>query len=233
MKAVVLAAGYGTRLGGLTKDVPKPLLEVGGKAIIEHILDNLARSGCREVAVNLHYRGHQIRARLGDGARYGVRLVYSEEPELLGTAGGARQMAELLGARAEPVLVHYGDIVTDADLAALWRAHAAAPRARATVGLHRRAGSNSLVELDADSWIVRLVERGPRHEHEHFVHSGVSVVEVSLLRDAPEGPCDLPRDVFVPAVAAGQRLKGWELGGRRVAVDSEERLGLAREMWAP
>ena len=98
MKAMVLAAGRGERMGGLTDDVPKPLLEAGGRPLIEHQIRRLAAAGFRQVVVNLAWLGHMIEARLGDGSRFGVRIEYSREPEgALDTGGGIRNALPLLG----------------------------------------------------------------------------------------------------------------------------------------
>ena len=98
MKAMILAAGRGERMGALTDGVPKPLLEVGGRPLIEHQILRLATAGYRDIVVNLAWLGEQIAARLGDGSGLGVRIRYSREPEgALDTGGGIRQALSLLG----------------------------------------------------------------------------------------------------------------------------------------
>jgi len=98
MKAMILAAGRGERMGALTDRVPKPLLEAGGRTLIEHQILQLAGAGFRDLVVNLAWLGDLIAARLGDGSRYGVRIRYSREPEgALDTGGGIRNALPLLG----------------------------------------------------------------------------------------------------------------------------------------
>ncbi len=110
--AMVLAAGRGERMRPLSDDTPKPLLEVGGRALIEHHLDRLGRAGFGAVTINLSWLGAEIRERLGDGHRYGVTIRYVDEgPEPLGTAGGIVNALALLG--TEPFLVVNGDVWTD------------------------------------------------------------------------------------------------------------------------
>jgi mannose-1-phosphate guanylyltransferase len=92
MKAMVLSAGYGTRLGDLTREIPKPMLDVNGHPILTYILANLKKHGFTEVAINLHFRPELIREYFGDGKNIGLRLTYSYEPELLGTAGGVKNV---------------------------------------------------------------------------------------------------------------------------------------------
>jgi N-acetyl-alpha-D-muramate 1-phosphate uridylyltransferase len=112
VSAMILAAGRGERMRPLTDRVPKPLLEVRGKPLIEYHLERLARAGISTVVVNLAWLGSMIRDRLGDGSRYGVRIAYSEEsPHALETAGGIFRALPLLG--AEPFLVVNGDVFTD------------------------------------------------------------------------------------------------------------------------
>lgn len=112
MRAMILAAGRGARLRPLTDHTPKPLLEAGGKPLIEHHLDNLANAGFREVVINTGHLGEQLPAALGDGERWGLRIRYSHErPEPLETGGGIYQALPLLG--ASPFAVISGDIWCD------------------------------------------------------------------------------------------------------------------------
>lgn len=115
---MILAAGRGERMGELTARQPKPLLEVAGKALIEHTIAGLYAGGVRELVINLAYRGQQIRDRLGDGADYGVSIAYSQEPEgALDTGGGIAAALDLLG--TEPFIVVNSDVMTDFDFASL------------------------------------------------------------------------------------------------------------------
>lgn len=111
MRAMILSAGRGERMGELTRDVPKPLLRVGDRYLIEHSLDALVKVGIKEVVINICYRGEQIKQALGNGERYGINLYYSSETEALETGGGIFQALPLLG--PEPFIVTSCDIVTD------------------------------------------------------------------------------------------------------------------------
>ena len=118
MKAMILAAGRGERLRPLTDTVPKPLLEVRGKPLITWHLEALARAGVHNVVINLSWLGEQIRATLGDGSRWGMRIAYSDEgPVALETGGGIHHALPLLG--SAPFLLVNGDVYTDYDLARL------------------------------------------------------------------------------------------------------------------
>jgi mannose-1-phosphate guanylyltransferase len=118
---MLLAAGLGTRLRPLTYELPKPMVPILGRPVMEHILRLLARHGFDEVVANLHYFPDLIRNRFGDGSDYGMRLAYSYEPELMGTAGGVRNVRDHFG--GQTFLIISGDALTDVDLTKLWEAH--------------------------------------------------------------------------------------------------------------
>lgn len=117
MKAMILAAGLGTRMRPLTDRCPKPLLKVGGKALIAHHLERLAAAGIDEVVINVSYRAEQIIAALGQGDAFGLRIHWSEEQSPLETGGGIRQALPLLG--SAPFVLINGDVWSDLDLSRL------------------------------------------------------------------------------------------------------------------
>jgi MurNAc alpha-1-phosphate uridylyltransferase len=110
MRAMILAAGRGERMGQLTQDTPKPLLKVAGHYLIEYSLYALQKAGIHEIVINVCYRADQIKHALGNGERYGVNIHYSEEETALETGGGIMQALPLLG--SEPFLVLSSDIIT-------------------------------------------------------------------------------------------------------------------------
>ena len=230
MKAMVLCAGYGTRLGDLTRQIPKPMLPVGEEPLLGHILKNLAAHGFLDIAVNLHFLPDMIRSHFGDGTAWGCRLTYVEERELLGTAGGVQNMADFLRGD-EPFLVHYGDVLTNQDLAGLLRFHRQR-KGIATLLVHSRPGSNSALSVADDGRIVQFIERPTEAERRAaaapWVFSGVTICESALFDLIPaHGNCDLPRHVFAPSVEKAP-LFAYPLSGARWAIDSPERLEQAR-----
>lgn len=110
---MILAAGYGKRLRPLTETVPKPMLTLCGKRLIEWNLEMIARGGFRRVIINLHYLGSQIRDFVGDGGRWGLSVDYSEEPKLLDTGGGIKQVESWM--HGEQLLVVNSDIILGPD----------------------------------------------------------------------------------------------------------------------
>jgi mannose-1-phosphate guanylyltransferase/mannose-1-phosphate guanylyltransferase/phosphomannomutase len=116
-----MAAGLGTRLRPLTYEVPKPMVPVANRPIMEHVLRLAARHGFREIIANLHWFADTISDRFGDGSELGVELAYRHEEELLGTAGGVRNVRDFFG--GESFLVLAADPLTDVDLSQLAAAH--------------------------------------------------------------------------------------------------------------
>lgn len=116
MRAMILAAGLGKRMRPLTEHVPKPLLQVEGKYLIEHHLQRLADAGIQDVVINTHWLAQQIPAALGNGEKWGLRIHYSHEHDLLETAGGIVQALPILCADDDSFLLINGDIYSDFDL---------------------------------------------------------------------------------------------------------------------
>jgi NDP-sugar pyrophosphorylase family protein len=231
LKAVVLCAGMGTRLGALTAHLPKPMLRIGGEPLLAHTLRYLARHEIDWVAVNLHFMPDVIPAYFGDGARFGVHIHYAREERLLGTAGTVRALAGVL-VDANEVLVLYGDLLIDQNLYELARVHRDT-HADATLLVHRNPGSNSLVRMEEGGRITAFVERPDEEERRKnphsWVNSGVALLGPGAREAIPEKvPADLPRDVYVPSLSR-LRLFGAPLTGFRCAIDSPERLARAEE----
>jgi NDP-sugar pyrophosphorylase family protein len=137
MRAMILAAGYGTRLWPLTIDRAKPAIPFMGRPLVGYVAEYLARHGFRDVVVNLHHQSESVRAALGDGERFGVRLHYVEEPVILGTSGALDNARGLL--EGDTFVVVNGKIATDIDLSAALETHRRT-RALATLVLRPNAG---------------------------------------------------------------------------------------------
>lgn len=117
VKAMILAAGQGKRMRPLTDHVPKPLLQVAGKALIEYHIEALVKAGITEIVINTAYLGEKIHDFLGDGSTYGASIRYSDEGEPLETLGGINKALALLG--EEPFMVVNGDVYAEVDFKAL------------------------------------------------------------------------------------------------------------------
>jgi NDP-sugar pyrophosphorylase family protein len=233
MKAIILCAGYGTRLGDLTKDTPKPMLSVNSKPLLEYIIDNCRIYGYTDIAINLYYKGDVIRSYFGDGTQFGVRIEYFSETELLGTAGSVRAMRSFID-NEEPFLVHYGDIITDQDFNAMLQFHTSKPDAIATLLVHTRKKSNSIIVTDNNNRIIQFIERPPEELRckytSDIVNSGIALFSPEIFRYIDTTAKDLPRDVY-SLIADKAALYAFHLNSFRVAVDSVERLQIA-DQWA-
>jgi MurNAc alpha-1-phosphate uridylyltransferase len=119
MKAMILAAGLGTRLRPLTLSTPKPLVPVNGKALIVYHIEKLAKAGVHDIIINHAWLGEQIEAALGDGSQWGVTITYSAEGEPLETGGGIFRVLDMLSENDQPFIVINGDILTNFDYSLL------------------------------------------------------------------------------------------------------------------
>jgi len=229
VKAVILAAGLGTRLRPLTYRCPKPMLPIAGRPLLEHVVRLLVRHGFDELVINLHHLPGRIRDYFGDGTAWDARIAYSFEPELLGTAGAVRQVAALFD---EPFLVYYGDNLTNFDLTDLWEAHHREGE-EASIGLlwMDEPTTRGIVGLDARNRVDRLVEK-PRPGQvvpDYLVNAGIYILEPAVLAwIAADRTCDFARDVFPRMLAAGRPLYGHRMRGQLLSTDTLERYEHAR-----
>jgi NDP-sugar pyrophosphorylase family protein len=141
MQAVILAGGLGTRLGDITKAVPKPMVPIAGKPYLEHQIRLLAEQGIRDVVLLVGYLGRQIEDHFGDGAAWKVRIRYSREQTPLGTGGALREAGPLL---ADAFLLIYGDSYLPIDYAAVLRTLQASDARGAVVAYDNRLGDTSV-----------------------------------------------------------------------------------------
>lgn len=204
LTAIVMAGGFGTRLGPLTAATPKPLLPVGGRPLIETILEKLRDGGVSKVKVCTHYLGELIAAHLGDGSQLGVELECIQEETPLGTAGALR----LLPMGNDPILVINGDILTNFDVTALVAFHRE-HRAALTVGLREYFNDvpYGVAELGSSADVTRVIEK-PRVRS--LVLAGIYLVEPEAIRCLPRqaASLDMPQ-VVNELISAGKSVAGF------------------------
>ncbi|MBF0625982.1 MAG: nucleotidyltransferase family protein [Magnetococcales bacterium] len=224
MKAMILAAGRGTRLKELGRHTPKPLITVGDRAVIEHTLAALADQGFREIVINAHHLAERLMERVGDGSRWGVRVTWSAEDVLMNTGGGIRQALPLLG--HDPFLTVNGDILWETALTSLTAVFAPGVM-DGLLGLvpNPPDGLGDFL-LAADGRLTRASPGLPGA----LTYSGIQVLRPGALSPYPVSPFPLNR--FHDDVIAAGRLHGRLLPGRWADMGTPERLERARRDWA-
>jgi len=212
-KAMVLAAGRGTRLRRLTEQTPKCMIPLGGKPLLEYTITWLRRHGVMEVMINLHHLPAAVTEYFGDGSRWDLRITYSHESEPLGTAGGVKNVAPFFDG---PFFVWYGDNLSTCRLDRLWEFHRRMG-GLATIALYHREDPwhSGIVGLDDQHRITRFLEKPKREEvFSHWISAGIFVLQPGVLDAIPGGrPVDFGRDIFPALLARGQPLYGYRMSG--------------------
>jgi len=207
VKAMILAAGLGTRMRPLSRLRAKPALPVLGRPLIQWTLQALARHGIREVVVNLHHLPDSVRDAVGDGRRMGLQVSYSRESRILGTGGGPRRVRRFFG--DEPALLVNGDVLFDFDLTRLVRAHCKA-RASVTLALKPQPtrGGYSRVVMARGGRVTSLPGSRRRPRGRPYLFTGVQVVNPICLEGLPPGRSDSVRDLYARLVDEGDGVRG-------------------------
>jgi NDP-sugar pyrophosphorylase family protein len=220
MKAVLLAAGAGERLGELSKELPKPMIRMDGKPILEHNVEMCRTHGVRELFINLHHLPEAITSYFGDGARWGVSISYAYEPVLLGTAGAVKNFATHLA--GEPFFVVYGDNRSRCDLSALWRSHGErAADMSIAVFATESVGAGGVVEMEDDGRIRGFVEQRVRQDGgPGLVNAGIYVLESKMVDLVGAGFSDFGHDVIPALIRNGRRVFGVLIDHEVRAVDT-------------
>jgi NDP-sugar pyrophosphorylase family protein len=189
----ILAGGFGTRLGDLTRDIPKPMIPIAGRPYLERVIDSFARCGLRDIVLLTGYRAEAVEAHFGDGAAFGVCIQYSRETEPLGTGGAIREARALLGER---FVMTYGDVLRYFDYDRFVRAH----EEPCVAAYPRRTTGNIEVK---DGLVIRFDKKAPELP---YVDAGFSIMPSSVIDLLPrEGACSFEEMIF-PVLAAERRL---------------------------
>jgi NDP-sugar pyrophosphorylase family protein len=205
MRAIILSAGYGTRLWPLTEDRTKPAIPILGKPLVGYVAEYIAAYGFNDIVVNLHHRPESVRAALGDGSNFGVKLRYVEEPVILGTSGALDNTREFF--QDETFLSINGKIITDIDLHAALETHRKM-KAIATLVLleNTRRERFSAVEVEQG----RITGFGGMPDPNTggptpLMFTGIQLLEPRILDYIPRGVFSHSvTDVYLPAIAKGE-----------------------------
>jgi histidinol-phosphate phosphatase family protein len=207
-QVVIVAGGMGTRLKARLGDLPKPMIPIGGKPLLEHQVELAKRHGFDDVIIFACYRAELIEKHFGDGSKWGLRVRTIVEKEPLGTAGAVLAGFDLL---AEEFVVLYGDTMVNVDLERIRKAHAQS-QADATLLLHpnNHPLDSDLVEADAQNWITAFHNR-PHPADKWFrnlVNAGLYVINKRALQAWAQAvkPMDFGRDLFPAMLARGAKL---------------------------
>jgi N-acetyl-alpha-D-muramate 1-phosphate uridylyltransferase len=229
VKAMILAAGRGERMRPLTDRVPKPLLPTGGRPLIAHLIERLARAGYCDLVVNVSHLAGQIERELGDGSRHGVRIAYSREEQALETGGGIAYALPLLG--QAPFVVVNSDIYCDFDFTRL--ASAAARLEPGAAGAHLVLVDNP-PHHPAGDFCLDDGKVSADGSHPRLTFSGIGVYEPALFTGVARGAksqlAALLRPVMAQGRVSGEHHRGvWmDIGTPQRLADLEQLLALQK-----
>jgi NDP-sugar pyrophosphorylase family protein len=230
MKAVILAGGKGVRLRPLTYTIPKPLLPVGEKPILEEIIERRKSFGVREFVIAVGYRAELIETYFRDGAQLGVAIEYVRETHPLGTAGPLAQVRDAIAlAPDEPLFVMNGDILTDLDLTAFMDVHRAGGyELTVATRAFQLQHPYGVLKLDGDR-IAGIVEKPAVTD---IVSAGIYAVQPAALDLIPRDAFyDMP-DLVNALIAAGRPVGAYQFDGEWLAIDRIEQLEDAARLLA-
>jgi len=229
-RAMILAAGLGTRLRPITTHTPKPLVDVGGRPLIEWLIAFLRRGGIEQIVINLHHLGERIEAALGDGGRFGVEIRYSREHDIRDTGGGIRHAESLLA--GEPFVVVNGDSLLELELRPVLAAHLASG-AVATMVLRPDPDPFAwgAVEIDDEGRVRRvagLPAGVPDAGLRPYMFPGVHVFDSAIFDWLePSGAFSITRVTYPRLLAASEPVYGFVTEARWITIDTPEALARA------
>ncbi len=199
VRAVVMAGGFGSRLGQLTESTPKPMLPVGDRPLLERIIENFRHAGIRNINLTTHYKGQVISDHFGDGKNFGVNINYVREDRPLGTAGALR----VLDKTHDPLLVMNGDIVTRIDFHTMLEFHREY-RADMTVAVRLCEFRVPYGVVDCSGVHITGISEKPVLRH--FVNAGIYLLDPDVCRFVPDGQSYDMTDLISELLRNGRRV---------------------------
>ncbi len=227
---MILAAGEGQRLRPLTEHLPKPMLPIAGRPLLEHTILHLCDCGVTDLAINLYHLPAAVIDYFGNGSRWGARLRYSVEERLMGSAGGVKLLQPFFD---DTFMVYYGDVFTRADLRSMIAFHRRAG-VLATMGLYQVPDpwNRGIVQLDDAQTIVRFVEKPPRDQvFSNLANAGIYILEPEVLDSIPAGQVyDFGHDVFPKMLAEGIWIAGYVIEDTLIDIGLPEKYAEANRV---
>lgn len=209
LKAIIMAGGEGTRLKPVSGDTPKPLVNLCGRPVMEHIVRLLKKNGITDICAALKYRPEEIEAYFENGEKFGVNMQYRIEKDALGTAGGVKNCADFYG--NEDFLVISGDSACDFDLKALINEHRKhSPAVSIALYPHSDPLRYGLALCDGESWVRSFIEKPDwPHVVTNLVNTGIYIISPSAMELVPEGKSfDFAKDLFPVLLKNGEQIFG-------------------------
>ncbi len=210
MKTVILAAGKGTRLRPLTYNIPKCMVPINGKPLLEYTINLLKKHGLTDIIITTGYLAYQIQYYFNEGSGYGVNILYTKEKELLGTAGGLKRIQNFLD---DTFVLIYGDNFTNMDLASLIKFHKK-KKADITLALYEekdKPSTKGLVEIDKRGRITKFVEK-PEKPFTKLANAAIYVIEPEIMKFIPDNMLfDLNRDLIPLLIKKGKSVYGLKI----------------------
>lgn len=227
MKAVILAAGKGERLKPITDKIPKPMIKMKGKPILEHNINLLKKYNINEIFVNLHHLPEVIKNYFENGNKLRVNINYSFEETLLGTAGAVRKIADKYWNRPERFILLYGDNLFEYDLGEIINFHIM-KKGIATIAVCKKddVSESGIVLLNNEYKVLRFIEKPkPDEIVSHLVNTGLYILEPEVLNYIPSNKVfDFGKDVFPELIQKDEKIFGKNVKGNLTAIDTPDLL---------
>lgn len=227
-KAVILAGGKGTRLRPLTYEIPKALIPVQGKTLTEHLFDLFKRYGITDIVLSVGHMADKIKEHFNNGTKFGIRIMYIEEQESMGTAGPLRLGKDML---TETFICTNGDELKDIDLQEMYKFHRQ-NKALVTIALTtvEDPSAYGVARLSGNK-ILEFVEKPSKEKApSKLINSGLYIIEPEVIGMIPDGFAMLEKDVF-PKLAEQGRLFGYPFSGQWFDTGTMERYEKAIKEW--
>ena len=220
MKAVILAGGFGKRMGDLANKIPKPMIEIKNKPLLEHQIELFKKYKIRELLICVHHLPKKIMDYFEDGSEFGVHIRYSMEEDAMGTAGALKLAEDFFDERA---IVMYGDNFTDMNLDNFAKFHAE-KKSFAAIALHKKKiteKSSSAVIMGNDSRITKFIERPDENNKINelkkfssefrYVNAGIYIIEPEIMSFIPKKKFDFGCDLFPLLLEKNKNIYGYPI----------------------
>ena len=236
LKSVILAAGKGTRMKEITREIPKPMIEINGKPLLQHIITSVKSAGVTEFGIVVGYKQSIVQEYFGDGTSNGIKITYIEQKEQNGTGAALGLAAEFVG--DEPFFFTFGDVITPEENYSSMAEYYAGNECDALLGLNTVDDPyrGAAVYIDEDNTIIKMVEKPPKGTStSNLNNAGIMVLSADIFDYTPRlklsarGEYELT-DVFGMLRDDNRALRGYVLSGFWKDVGTPEDIDLAQDM---